>query len=89
VFESLDSVSGLSFLYGVLLVRIQFSVMEDHQRDLHLLIPNIPVHRPLIRACPFSTELQLDRGNKDWLKVMDARFFIYPVCVLLMPGLSA
>lgn len=54
-------------------------LMEDNQRELYLLLPNSTLHRPNIRASPFSTELVLDRGNRDWLRVMDTRYFLYPV----------
>jgi hypothetical protein len=60
---------------------------------MYLLIPNQALHRPQIRACPFSTDLVLDRGNKDWLAVMDTRFFLYPVHIshtfLLTPTQSS
>lgn len=54
-------------------------LMEDSGRELSLLIPNIPVHRPTILRCPFSTELVMDRGDPGWQEVMDARFFLYPL----------
>lgn len=48
-----------------------------------MLVPSIHPVRPFIGSAPFSTELVLDRTDKDWHEALDTKYYLYPVHVSL------
>jgi hypothetical protein len=48
-----------------------------------VLVPSIHPVRPFIGSAPFSTELVLDRTDKDWYEALDTKYYLYPIHVSL------
>eukprot|EP00397_Hematodinium_sp_SG-2012_P000007 GEMP01000007.1.p1 GENE.GEMP01000007.1~~GEMP01000007.1.p1 ORF type:complete len:5820 (+),score=1409.10 GEMP01000007.1:169-17628(+) len=49
--------------------------------EFFILIPNICPIRPLIRSCPFSTELVLDRADSEWNDIISQKYYLCPIHV--------
>lgn len=63
---------------------IPHSLLLSNLRGEHqLLVPVVPPRRPRVETQPFSTELVLERSNKEWLAVQNQRYYLYPVHVSL------
>jgi len=58
-------------------------LLENSNKELHILVPGVLPVRPNIASSPFSTELVLLRTYTDWLEQLDTRYFLYPVHVSL------
>jgi len=54
-------------------------LMENRNRELFLLVPNVEVERPVIYDWPFSVELIPMRSSEEWMDIMDPRFFLYSI----------
>jgi hypothetical protein len=52
-------------------------------QEILVLVPSIHPVRPFIGSAPFSTELVLDRTDKDWHEALDTKYYLYPVHVSL------
>lgn len=71
-------------------------LLTNDNRELHVLLPNICVARPLIGSSPFSSELVLDRSGdagKKWAEKTQVQYFLYPIHVsqsfMFTPSLSS
>ena len=69
-------------------------LLANANGEVMVLVPSIHPVRPIIGTAPFSTELVLNRVNKEWnTAVQDVRYHLYPVHVSLSfmftPSLSS
>ena len=69
-------------------------LLSNANGEVMVLVPSIHPVRPVIGTAPFSTELVLNRTNKEWSEaVTDTRYHLYPVHVSLSfmftPSLSS
>lgn len=54
-------------------------ILENHARELQILVPNHDLYRPTVFGEPFSTRLVCDRSCQGWQSVMESRYYLYPV----------
>jgi hypothetical protein len=60
-----------------------FIINITNLQEILVLVPSIHPVRPFIGSAPFSTELVLDRTDKDWHEALDTKYYLYPVHVSL------
>ena len=58
-------------------------LLSDQNEEILILVPSIHPRRPFIGSAPFSTELVLDRTDKEWDDSLDTKYYIYPVHISL------
>jgi hypothetical protein len=70
---------GTNFLKSQLMGIENCLVLENHSRELQVMIANHDITRPRIMGEPFASKLIFDRSSLGWQQVMTVRYFLYPV----------
>src|SRR5690606_9864250 len=58
-------------------------LLSNANQEMLIMVPSIHPVRPFIASAPFSTELVLDRTDKEWSEALDTKYYLYPVHVSL------
>lgn len=54
-------------------------LLSNANNEMSVLVPAWPPCRPQIDSMPFSSELVLDRSDKEWFNQLEHPYYMFPV----------